>query len=334
MPNRHGTASLAPMTQLDVTDLVRIAAVARHGGFTRAAGALGMTQPALTRSIAAAERVVGGALFVRRRPRAEPTALCRMILDEAPGIIERVQNLHRRISQVRGGSGEELSLASGPFTLDTVVLPAVAAFQRRHPRVRLRIETSSWPDALGQVRGGRCDLAVLTAGADFSGTDLTVLPLPAQRLVFAVRCGHPLTRMARPTPARILAYPLASTAQLVPRIHAALAGARGEDAARPRADFPFPAVMVESNSAWLSLACQSDFVALTTITSAMRYVAAGQIAILPIERPWLVTRHAVVHASTQPLSGLAADFVAEVEAANARSPAVLGRVPAAAPRLA
>lgn len=45
---------------LDVRDLIRIQAVLNHGSFTRAAAALDMTQPALTRSIAAAERLAGG----------------------------------------------------------------------------------------------------------------------------------------------------------------------------------------------------------------------------------------------------------------------------------
>lgn len=307
------------MLPLDVTALVRIAAVADHGGFTRAAKALGMTQPALTRSIAAAERSVGGALFLRQRPRAEPTALCRMILAEAAEIITRMQDLHRRVLQVRGGSGEELAVASGPFPLETVVLPAVVAFMRTHPRVRVRIETLAWPEALAQLRAHRFELAVLTAGADIQGGDLTALPLPAQRLVFAVRHGHPLTRIARPSLARILGYPMATTAQLLPRLHRALAQARGEDSPRPRADIPFPAAMVESSSAWLTLVAQSDCVALTTIAAAKHHAARGQIAILAVERPWLSTRHAVVHSSTRALSPAAAAFVTEVETAAAEA---------------
>ena len=143
--------SSPPMYPLDVRDLVRITAIADHGGFTRAARALGMTQPALTRSISAAERAVGGQLFVRRRPRAEPTALCRMILAEAPGIVARMQDLHRRLDHVRGGSGEELAVASGPFPLESLVLPAVAALRRAHPRVRVRLETLPWPEAVAQL---------------------------------------------------------------------------------------------------------------------------------------------------------------------------------------
>jgi DNA-binding transcriptional LysR family regulator len=307
------------MSPLDVTDLIRIAAVANHGGFTRAASALGMTQPALTRTIAAAERLVGGQLFVRRRPRAEPTALCRMILADAPEIIARMQDLHHRLLQVRGGSGEELRLASGPFPLETAVLPAAAAFRTTHPRVRLRVETLPWPDALAQLRARRFDLAILTAGADIQGSDLVSVPLAAQRLLFAVRRGHPLTKIARPSLPRILAYPLATTAQVLPSLQRALAQARGEDSSGPRADIPFPAITVESAAAWLTVVGRSDCIALTTPAAARPYVASGQIALLPVRRPWLSTRHAVVHLASEPLSASAADFVRALERANAEA---------------
>lgn len=310
------------MEPLSVTDLVRITAVADHGGFTRAARALGMTQPALTRSIAAAERAVGGPLFVRRRPRAEPTALCRMILAEAPEIIARMQDLHRRVVHVRGGSGEALSVASGPFPLESIVLPAVAALRRAHPRVRIRLETLPWPDALAQLRAQRFDLAIMTAGAVLDAKDLVVDPLQPLRLVFAHRRDHPLARIARPTLARILSYPLVTTAQLLPTLHRALAEARGEPAARPRTDIPFPAVTVESTSAWLALAGMSDAIALTTVAAVRRWVTTGELSVLPVDRPWLTARHAIVHAEARPLSPAARDFLLEVRKASAAAAAV------------
>ncbi|MCA0304771.1 MAG: LysR family transcriptional regulator [Proteobacteria bacterium] len=305
------------MGPLDINDLVRITAVADHGGFTRAARALGMTQPALTRSIAAAERTVGGPLFLRRRPRAEPTALCRMILAEAPEIIARMQDLHRRVVHVRGGSGEELAVASGPFPLESLVLPAVAALRRAHPRVRVRLETLPWPEALAQLRAQRFDLAILTAGAVLGAKDLVVEPLQPLPLVFAHRRDHPLSRLARPSLARILSYPLVTTAQLLPTLHRALAEARGEASARPRADIPFPAVTVESTSAWLGLASISDSIALTTVAPVQRYVASGELTVLAVDRPWLTARHAIVHATGRPLSPAARDFLAEMRTASA-----------------
>ncbi|MFO1082010.1 MAG: LysR family transcriptional regulator [Reyranellaceae bacterium] len=301
-------------TTLDVGDLVRIAEVARLGGFTRAASALGMTQPALTRSIAAAERIVGGSLFRRGRTRSEPTALCRLILADAPGIIDRMQDLHNRLAHLRGGSGEELTVATGPFPLETIVLPAVTAFRRRHRRIRVRIETLAWPAALVELQAQRCDIAVLTAGAALERGDLAVEPLPPQRLVFAVGRRHPLARAAQPSLAQILAHPLVTTAQLLPRLHRALAEARGGGR---RADIPFPAVQVESATAWLTLVEGDDCVALTTPATAARFVAARRLAVLPVEAPWLATRHAVAQVPSRPPSEPVTAFVAALREANA-----------------
>lgn len=301
---------------LDVRDLIRIEAVAAHGGFTRAAAALGMTQPALTRSIASSEGVVRGQLFRRGRNGAEPTALCRMILADAPEIIQRMQDLHGRLGRVRGGSGEEVAVVTGPFPSETTCLPAAAAFRRSHPRVRVRIETFPWPAALARLRARLCDLAVVTAGANFGEGDVAVEPLPAQRLVFVVAGGHPLTRGARVSSARILSYPLVTTAHLSPRLHAALAEARGRATETRRADIPCPAVLVESASAWLALLEGTDNVALTTLPAAARALGTGGIAVLPFEAPWLAARHAIVHLAKRQPSAAASSFAAELKKAN------------------
>ncbi len=319
MQERHGYAKLPAMRMLlDVTDLMRIEAIASHGSFTRAAVVLGMTQPALTRSIATAERTVGGPLFLRGRRGAEPTALCRMILAEAPEIIGRMQELHDRLSHLRGGSGEEVSVVAGPFPLESIVLPATGAFRRAQPRIRVRIETLPWPAALAQLRQQRCDLAVLAGSVGLEGGDLVVEPLVPQRLVFAVGRGHPLARVARPALARILGYPFITTAQLAPVLHRALAEARGTRAALgPKADIPFPAVLVESSAAWLALVAQGEGVTLTTLAAAARFVETGEVVLLPVAAPWLVTRHAVVHVAARPLGAPASAFVAALRAANA-----------------
>lgn len=303
---------------LDIQDLIRIEAVAAHGGFTRAAAALGMTQPALTRSIAAAERLVRGQLFQRGRQGAEPTALCRMILSDAPEIIQRIQDLHERLGQLRGGSGEEVAIASGPFPLESIVLPAVTAFRHSHPRVRVRIETLAWPTALARLRARLCDFAVVTAGASFEAADVSVERLPAQRLVFVVGRDHPLAVGEAPALERILAHPLVTTAHLSPRLHRALAEARGASAANPRPDLPFPAVLAESVSAWLTLVETGGCVTLTTLASAALLLQRRAISVLPVEEPWLTAQHAIVHLSSRPLPAASAAMIEDLRQANRR----------------
>ncbi len=299
---------------LDVRDLMRVQAVLTHGGFTRAANALGMTQPALTRSIAAAERLAGGLLFRRSRQGAEPTALCRMVLAEAPEIIGRMQALHERLGQMRGGSGDEVAIAAGPFPME-LCLAATAAFRAAQPRVRVRLETLPWPAALAQLRARLCDLAVVTAGASFDDGLFVVEKLPPQRLVFIAAPSHALARARRVTVAMVLGYPLVTTAHLSPRLQAALAAARGEGGTR-RPDLPLPAVLAESTAAWLSLVAGGTHVALANPAAIAAALARRDVVMLPLSAPWLASEPAIVHLAGQPPRPAAVTFSATLRQAN------------------
>ena len=300
---------------LDVRDLIRIEAVLAHGGFTRAATALGMTQPALTRSIAAAERQAGGLLFRRSRQGAEPTGLCRMVLADAPEIVGRMQVLNERLLQWRGGSGEEVAVSAGPFTMP-LCLAAASALRQSHPRLRLRLETLAWPTALAQLRRGLCELAVVTAGASFGQGLFTLEPLPVQRLAFVVATGHPLVAKRRPTVSQLLRWPLVTTAHLAPRLQQALAEARAADGT-PRPDQPCPAVMVESAEAWLAMIQDCQHVSLISPFAAAAALARREVTLLPITAPWLVSQPAIVRLTARAGTPAAAAFAEALRAANA-----------------
>ena len=61
----------------ELQQLRQVIALAEHGSFVRAAAALHLSQPALSRSIAGLERRFGSPLFLRRKSGIEPTDLGR-----------------------------------------------------------------------------------------------------------------------------------------------------------------------------------------------------------------------------------------------------------------
>ncbi len=68
---------------IDLKRLRHLTALVQHGNFHRAAEALHLTQPALTRSIQALEAHVGAPLLTRHRTGVEPTELGRLLLRHA-----------------------------------------------------------------------------------------------------------------------------------------------------------------------------------------------------------------------------------------------------------
>jgi len=82
-----------------------IAAVAEHGGISAAADALGITQPAVTAQLRAAERTLGQPLFVRTRAGLVPTAAGRAVAGFARrqdslrrGLVASMAQIHKGIS--------------------------------------------------------------------------------------------------------------------------------------------------------------------------------------------------------------------------------------------
>ena len=68
---------------IDLRQLRHVLALDQYRNFARAASALGLTQPALSRSIQALEKSIGGRLFDRDRTRVEPTPVGERLIAEA-----------------------------------------------------------------------------------------------------------------------------------------------------------------------------------------------------------------------------------------------------------
>ncbi|MFN3618577.1 MAG: LysR family transcriptional regulator, partial [Aquabacterium sp.] len=68
---------------IDLKRLRHLTALVQYGNFHRAAEALHLTQPALSRSIQALEAHVGAPLLMRHRTGVEPTELGRLMLRHA-----------------------------------------------------------------------------------------------------------------------------------------------------------------------------------------------------------------------------------------------------------
>ncbi len=160
-------------------------AVASEGGFTKAAAALHLTQPTLSGQVKALEERYGVRLFVRRGRRVEPTELGRSLLDVTRRLFILQSEAEQLLASARGLQTGHLRLgADAPYH----VIPALAAFTRRYPKLRLSLTIGNTETLLHALVEHRCDVAVV---AEVPGDPrLFVLPLRRDRLVAFVERGH------------------------------------------------------------------------------------------------------------------------------------------------
>ena len=146
---------------LDVAKLVTLRAVLQHGSFTAGAAALHLTQPAVSRQVAALERQLGTLLVGRTQRGVRPTEAGRILLAHAETLLvglERAQHDVRRLAGLERGT-----VRLGSFFSALVHLSAelAADLTQTHPGLVVVDELVDRATALDRVIRGELDLAVI-----------------------------------------------------------------------------------------------------------------------------------------------------------------------------
>jgi DNA-binding transcriptional LysR family regulator len=191
------------LCMFDLWSLQVLVAVADRGSFSGAAKSLNLTQPAVSRQIAALERRFGVTLF-RRLPRGvRATHAGEVAIDQAGAILGRVSDMEARLKALAGLEGARVRVSAFPSAHTSLVPEVIGRFTRRYPGVEVSLVDVPSGEAIRAVRAGEVDVALVT-GWDHphprSGDGVEILSLVEDRLFIALPRGH---RLARRRPLRL-----------------------------------------------------------------------------------------------------------------------------------
>jgi DNA-binding transcriptional LysR family regulator len=175
----------------DFRDLECFMTVIEHRGFGRGAAALGMTQPALTRRIAALERGLGVSLFSRAQRQIEPTPAGEIFARESMALLGRAQNIRRMMAEASAGSTERLKIGTRSSARYAVITVAIRLFRAERPGVPISLSDPVKLLELEQLRKGEFDIAVVRGPVDLRN-GLRSERLRSDPLVVALPAGHRL----------------------------------------------------------------------------------------------------------------------------------------------
>lgn len=136
-------------------------AVVTSGSVTAAAAELGYTPSAVSQQIGALEKETGTELLERFGRQVRPTAAGRLLTEHSAAIGRRIAEAETALADLRAGRTGSLSLRYFATAGAGLVAPAVAAFRRVHPGVRLDLALSDPQDPRGAVRRGEADIALV-----------------------------------------------------------------------------------------------------------------------------------------------------------------------------
>ncbi|MDZ5460901.1 LysR family transcriptional regulator [Azohydromonas lata] len=197
---------------MTLVQLRHLISLAETGSFTRSAELLFITQPALSRSVAALEQELGQPLFDRVGRRSELTPFGREVVQRARQLLFEADELAASGRQMSAGQAGRLrlGLGSGPGAL--LMAPLLQAMATRHPGTVLEIARGDIHLLEHALRERRLDALVIDARSLSPAADLHVGSLAELRGAFMVREGHPLTRWTGALRfAALQQFPIAST---------------------------------------------------------------------------------------------------------------------------
>ncbi len=256
--------------------------LAEQGHFGRAARALHLSQPALTKQVRQLEEEVGAPLFDRGPHGAQLTHVGRLFAGETTPLLRQADRVLDRAQRAARGELGELRLGFG-VTTRLLVPRLVSRFRKAHPEVHVSLQDMSSPVQVKALEIGSLDVGFVRLPVD---APLSLLPVVEDRLVLAVPGSRHDELVHRP-PARLREeafVEIATTPPGSPSYHAHVLRLCAAYGFRPRA------VQVASDF-FTMLALVSAGMGVAVVPRALAGSPVENVGYIPLEVPearWLV----------------------------------------------
>jgi DNA-binding transcriptional LysR family regulator len=181
--------------------------VVERAGFSAAAEALGISQPAVSQQMRRLEVELGVEVLRRSRQGVVKITACgEALLDFARATLAAYDALLEELDRRRGVIAGELRLAASTIPGEYLAPQLLADFRAQYPDVEAWVIVGDSADVARQVRAGECDLGFIGAPVEQAG--LTLERLAADEVVLAVYPGHSFAERERVSWEEVLTQPL------------------------------------------------------------------------------------------------------------------------------
>lgn len=180
-------------------------AVAQFGAVQKAAESLSVTQPAVSKTIAELEAILGVRLFERGRRGAVPTREGQLFLPHASACVSALRQGVDLLAGAQGAVAAPLAVGMLPTVAPSLVPPVLRRFATQWPHVVVQLATASNVELMARLKEGAIEFAVGRLADPERMVGLSFEQLYGEPLVAVVRAGHPMAKRVGP-PADLLDY--------------------------------------------------------------------------------------------------------------------------------
>ena len=154
--------------------------------FTRAARSLHLSQPTVTKQVAALEEEFGATLLSRRGGQVALTAAGHVVYHCAQQVRESIEEAHRQVKSLTDPDHGEVNIGCVETLVPTTLAATLQDFIQKWPHVRLNVQIGAIQETVDRLIDGEIDVALLTM--EVNDARLISFPLYKDRIILV---AHP-----------------------------------------------------------------------------------------------------------------------------------------------
>lgn len=194
----------------DLRHYEHIVALAEKGNFRRAAEAVHISTPALTKSIQKSEKSFNVRLFDRTRKGVMPTPFGETVVRQARMLLRDAAAISRDVRSLAQLECGHILVGCGPFAAEALMGNVMVRFLPNFPKIRVMLKVVGFPDMLlKMLEEKEIDFFIANYPQHIRGMKiLEVIKLPKEDIVWYCRPKHPLLKMKKFSASDIASFPL------------------------------------------------------------------------------------------------------------------------------
>ena len=290
--------------RMKLQDLHVFMAVVQTGSMGKAAQRLSISQPAISRSIAALEHALGVHLLDRHRQGVAPTEYGRALLDCGVAVFDDLRQGVRKLEFLADPAAGEVRVGSAPPLAASFVSAVIDRLSRRHPRVVFHLVATQTELLYRELAERNVDLLIAERFGALADERLGFELLYDESYVVVAGAQNPWVRRRT-----IKLADLVNEPWVLPPLDSGPGSVAKEAFRASGLDYPRVTVVTFPREARLSLVATGRFLTIVAASASRFPTKRAEFRVLPVELPIARVPYGIVTLKNRTLSPVAQLFI-------------------------